>query len=200
MSYISGTDNCSEWYANKVSIRKHYTGTDPAVIINDLNTFVLQFFIQLVGISLDLGIISTNGTEMYLPRRNRQRPYRTVIIMVRLADGGGKSADTDTVTSHNRISRFPISVNIGHIHGFGILGSELKNIAHLNATGYCNRRFTTMRTDTAFLYFSKIMVFRTFYITFHIQPGIVISVNICTAGKIVHSIKGTVIQNSEIAA
>ena len=76
----------------------------------------------------------------------------------------------------------------------------MKNISYLNAAGYCNRRLTTMRTDTAFLYFGKIMVLGILYITIHIQAGKVILVNICTAGKIVHSIKGTVIQNSEIAA
>ena len=55
-----------------------------------------------------------------------------------------------------------------------------------------------MRTNTAFLYFGKIMVLGTLYIAFCIQSSIVILVNICTTGKIIHSFKGMVIQNSEI--
>ena len=119
--------------------------------------------------------------------------------MMGLADGSSKSANADTIASHNRILCFSIGVNIGHVHGFGVLGSKLKNIAHLNAAGYCNRRLTAMGTDTAFLYFGKIMVLRPLYITLHIQSGIVIFVNICTTGKIVPSFQGTVIQNSAIA-
>ena len=118
--------------------------------------------------------------------------------MMSLTDGSGKSADTDTITSHNRILCFSTGVNIGHIHGFGVLGSELKNIAHLNAPGNRNRGLTAMRTNTAFLYFGKIMVLGTLYIAFCIQSSIVILVNICTTGKIIHSFKGMVIQNSEI--
>ncbi len=105
MLYVSGTDNGSEWYTDKVGIRKHDSGADLAVIINDFHTFVLQLFIQLVGISLNLGIIGTNSTEVYLPRCDRQRPYGTIVIMVSLADRSGKSADTNTIASHNRILR-----------------------------------------------------------------------------------------------
>ena len=55
-----------------------------------------------------------------------------------------------------------------------------------------------MRANASFLYLGKIVIFRTFHITAHIKTCVVIFTNIRTAGKIIHSFKGTVIQKRKI--
>ena len=39
-----------------------------------------------------------------------------------------------------------------------VIGSKLKNVARLNAAGYCKRRLTAMGADTTFLYFGNYVI------------------------------------------
>ena len=155
-------------YTEQVGIREHDAGTYDAVVINDLYTFILQLLIQLVGITFYLSIVGTNSAEVYLPRCNSHRPDRTIIIVMCFANRSGKSADTDTVASHQWILCFAVAVDISHIHGLCIFSAELEDVSHLNTTGYGNRGFAAMRTDAALLNLGKIVVFCAFDIAAHI--------------------------------
>jgi hypothetical protein len=135
---------------------------------------------------------------MYLPGSDCQRPYRAVFIMMRFADRGGKSAYTDTVAAHERILCFTGVVDISHIHGFGVFGSQLEDITYLDATGDCDGRLFAVRADAAFLYFGKIMVFCIFQVTGHVEPGVMVFVYISATGKIIQALKGTVKEHGKI--
>lgn len=64
--HISGADDHSERYTDQVSIREHNPSAYLAVVINNLDTFILQFFVQFISIGLNLGIVDfCNTLEIY---------------------------------------------------------------------------------------------------------------------------------------
>ena len=184
--HIPGADNDPEGHADQVGIGEHTSGADFAVVIDDLHALVLQFLVQLVGIGLDLGIVGADSTDVHLPGCNGQRPNGAVCIVMRLADGGGEAADADTVAAHNGILGFALAVDIGHMHGFGVFGAQLEDIAHFNAAGYGDGGFAAMRADAALLDLGKIVVLGILHITGHGKAGVVIFRHIGAAAEIVH--------------
>ena len=77
-------------------------------------------------------VVGPDGTEVNFPRCNGERPDRAVFVMMGLTDGSGKSADANPVAPHDRVLCFAVFVQIGHVHGFRIFGSELEDISYLN--------------------------------------------------------------------
>ena len=86
------------------------------VIIQHLETECFQFTDQFIRRFTDARFVRINRTNLNLPRRDRHGPDRTIIIVRILNDRCHRSADTDSVTSHDHRMTFSIFVKISTIH------------------------------------------------------------------------------------
>ena len=86
---------------------------------------------------------------MHLPGGDGDGPDGAVVVVMGLADGGGEPAHADAVAAHDRVLAFPGGVHIGHVHGAGVFGSQLEDVAHLNAPGNGQGLFAAAGTDAA---------------------------------------------------
>ena len=136
---------------------------------------------------------------MYLPRSDSFRPDRAVLIVMCLADRCCQTADTDTVASHDRGLALAVCIDIGHIHGFCIFGSKLEDISDLDTSGDLHGLFAAFRADAALLDFCKIVILGIRNVALHVESFVMMLCLVGSAGKVVSSLEGFIIENNGIS-
>ena len=136
---------------------------------------------------------------MNLPWGDIHRPDRSKIIMVCFAYGSGQTAYTDAVTAHDRILCIAIRIQVLHVHGFCIFGSQLEDVSYFNTTGNLDCFFATFWTDTALNDLGNIYILCIRYIAVHAEACEVVFLFVGTTGKVVCALERLVIDHGKFA-
>ena len=71
--------------------------------------------------------------------------------MMGFQNGCRQTSYPNSIATHDWILLFSVFIRIGHVHGFRIFCTQLKDIAHLDTTFNLNGLFTTAWTNPTFL-------------------------------------------------
>ena len=103
--------------------------------------------------------------------------------MALLTDGCAKSADADSVASHDRELALTVLVEVGHVHRLSIFFAKLEDITDLNTFFNLNVRLSAFRTNRAGKCLCDIMIGDFANVTFDIHALEVCVFFVCTANE-----------------
>src|ERR1700722_19244065 len=103
------------------------------VVHDDVHARVGQRHVDLLPRLGHRGVVLLGDHDHDLERGHRYRPQDALGVVVDLDDGGHGALDADAVAAHDRPDR--LAVRAGHpaLHGLGVLGAELEDVAALDA-------------------------------------------------------------------
>src|SRR5699024_7778571 len=130
----SPTDNAVERDSDEFCIREFLTGMC-------FSTVVQQYFdssgFKLVGEVLsgfEYFVVLTGGYDVNMGWSNVDRPDQTLVIMMRLRQGGDGTRNSDAVRAHCDDDLFAMFVQDFEVQCFSILSTELENVPHFHTT------------------------------------------------------------------
>jgi hypothetical protein len=79
-------------------------------------------------------VVHVERDDLDLVGRNCHGPDDAVLVVVLLDDGRQRAGDADAVAAHLEGLLDAVLVGEGGAHGLGVLGAQLEDLAHLDAT------------------------------------------------------------------
>ena len=122
-------------HTNQFPVRKHGAGTLAPVIQNHVNTGSYQISVQRIGCRLNLRkTVRADRAQHYRERCQRIGPDDAALVVVLLNGCCRQAGDADAVAAHFHVLGLAVNVEKSSLHGAAVFGTQVKNMANLNAT------------------------------------------------------------------
>src|SRR5580704_10445561 len=126
-------DGDPERDADQLGIAELHARPDRPVVHDDVDSGVAQGRVDLLPRLGHRGVVLLGDHHHHLERGHRDRPDDALGVVVDLDDGGHGAFDADAVAAHDRPDRLAVRAGHPDLHGLGVLGAELEDVADLDA-------------------------------------------------------------------
>src|ERR1700691_1084588 len=126
-------DGDPERDADQFGVAELDPGPDLPVVHDDVDAGVGQGHVDLLPRLGHRGVVLLGDHHHDLERGHRDRPDDALGVVVDLDDRGHRALDADAVAAHERPDRLAVRAGHADLHGLGVLGAELEDVADLDA-------------------------------------------------------------------
>ena len=110
-------------------------GRSALFVDEHLKAHGLKLLLEFPGLGRRGLVGGVEKQDLAVKGRDGRREDDAVVVVV-LLDGRGQGAGyADAVAAHNHVLLLSVLIEIGAVHGLGVLGAELEEMADLNALG-----------------------------------------------------------------
>ncbi len=121
-------------HAQQLHVGEHHARALFTVVKQHVHAGGFQFGVELLG---QLGhahwLVHVHRHDGHFERGDGVRPDDAVLVVVLLDGGGHQTGDSDAVATHLHGDGLAALVQHARLHGFGVLGAELEDVAHFDA-------------------------------------------------------------------
>src|SRR5579859_3426390 len=126
-------DGDPERDADQFGVAELHARPDRPVVHDDVDSGVGQGHVDLLPRFGHRGVVLLGDHDHDLERGHRDRPDDALGVVVDLDHGGHGAFDADAVAAHDRADRLAVRAGHADLHGLGVLGAELEDVADLDA-------------------------------------------------------------------
>ena len=121
-------------HADEFPVGKHGAGAFATVVEHHIDPLRLERFVHLVGLGTHgIAAVHAYGANHHGKRGDGVGPNDAALVVVLLDRCCGQARDANAVATHFKGFGLAVFVEEGGVHGLGVLGTQVKNMAHFNA-------------------------------------------------------------------